>query len=81
MKWISVKDKLPEIGKTGVYASDFVFAYDGQNVFESRYIKPSKGDAWWHEVNTGDRKEVTHWMPFPKPPSTAITQEKANEMD
>lgn len=60
MKWISVKDRLPEEG-----LSVWVFIKAG----DSPYILVSKqwqnGDVWT-DVDSYD--EATHWMPLPNAP-------------
>lgn len=72
MKWISVKDRLPEIKKH--HESDIVICYTeegtyafssllenmfGQTVFDCEREDPS-GVRW--------TEQVTHWMPLPEPP-------------
>lgn len=60
-KWISVKDRLPEKGEI-VLACGLRHATSGMFQGASR-----NNPRWWHwKGNT--LKEVTHWMPLPKPP-------------
>ena len=61
-KWISVDDRLPEVGEidpASGYEYGAVLVYDGEDVYEEfvHFIRPG--------VNTG---EITHWMPLPEPP-------------
>ena len=70
MKWISVKDRLPEIGITSVYGSDWVIAFDGENTYMSKCIQ-LKTNQFWKEVYTDVPLSVTHWMPLPPPPSSS----------
>lgn len=54
-KWISVKDRLPNIAQP-------VLAYSGEELgigFAYLY-----SDGKWY----GDCGDVTHWMPLPEPP-------------
>jgi len=64
MKWISVKDKLPEYT---AHASCFEFvavlASDGESVFEALYE-----DGSW-EIYGVKTNKITHWMPMPDPPN------------
>ena len=61
-EWISVEDRLPDV--IGCY---LVCSYElharvvGWTFFNSQ-------KRW--TSNKGDYKDVTHWMPLPKPPTT-----------
>ena len=75
MDWIDVNEKLPETGIDSVYGSAWVlvaYIFDGkQYVGEGKYIKTPKPywtDTFWTDTFRNDVK-VTHWMPFPEPPS------------
>ena len=64
MKWISIKDKMPE-RRVGVLITD------GQIVTCAEW----DGDWWGSHGFSGyewefdfDERFVTHWMPLPKPP-------------
>jgi len=74
-KWISVKDKMPE--KIGAY-----LCYTNDDLILTCFVAVN---GWWNVIPYGrfygdmgkiirDSKEidreVTHWMPFPKPPNT-----------
>lgn len=76
-KWISVKDRLPELEEEVlVYASGKIDGFFGKNVIAicSRYeqkIYPSAPgyERWsspWQYFHTD--YEITHWMPLPEPP-------------
>ena len=57
--WISVKERLPEIGETCLVAIKQI-----NMVFLASYWNVKRG---WEEENTRDKiVNVTHWMPIPK---------------
>lgn len=58
MEWISVKDRLPNDG-------DPVLISDGNLVREGTFLKWDGYNSW---CQPRGMKEVTHWMPLPKPP-------------
>lgn len=64
MKWISVKDSLPEVGKKVL-----VYCKENKNDYEiGAYSDTYRGffvRQTWYE-------NITHWMPLPQPP-TGIT--------
>ena len=62
-EWISVKDRLPENDQwTLCFMKDKSFGTF--RVFQWNYI-----DWQWNDGNEWfDEKDVTHWMPMPKPP-------------
>lgn len=55
-KWISVKDRLPEVNTAVIAATD-----DGV-VFQALYSY----DGW--DLWRGNKVNITHWMQLPKPP-------------
>lgn len=61
VKWISVKDRLPEKG-------EIVLACGKRHATSGMFQGASRNNPkWWHwKGNT--LKEVTHWMPLPQPP-------------
>ena len=66
MKWISVKDRLPEDVRKP-YLTHRVTA-SGRSVIETRYLTHSlvsPRTAYWEGKKNG---EVTHWMPLPNRP-------------
>ena len=62
-EWISVKDSLPENDQWALcFMKDKSFGTF--RVFQWNYI-----DWQWNDGNEWfDEKDVTHWMPMPKPP-------------
>ena len=60
-KWISVKDKMPEIYDT------CLVAYHGRVV-----LGKCMGDYWFYSDDVGGYSyhtlEITHWQPLPQPP-------------
>lgn len=68
MEWISVKDRLPEL-------DTFILSTDGEIVATTiRQISDQDDEETWNYFTSGcgccdsDMKNVTHWMPLPKPP-------------
>jgi len=62
MKWISVKDRLPEIGQKVI-----TFPSISDQVFEKYGFITS---------TSGQQKPITHWMPLPKPPTNQTNTEE-----
>lgn len=61
-KWISVKDRLPELGER-------VICTDGYAVFEQYRVESSCVYGMWDRFGLkSPMQEVTHWMPLPTPP-------------
>ncbi len=59
MKWISVKERLPESGK---YLKVITLTGFGEAI---EYWKSS----YWESEYPVKEATVTHWMPLPEPPS------------
>jgi len=59
VKWISVKDQMPE-------ALDTVIVRGGIGYFYSGKWFTLTGEAWPGKII---QWEVTHWMPLPDPPT------------
>lgn len=57
MKWISVKDKLPE------FEAEVIVYVKNQGIFFGAYA-----DKVWWRTYTKISGQVTHWMPLPEPP-------------
>lgn len=75
MKWISVKDRLPEITEVvltfwncGKYS---VMCYTG-NEGKSWYNEKGKYENVYHNVGAGLFECITHWMPLPEPPNKSV---------
>ena len=61
-KWISVKDRLPELGER-------VICTDGYAVFEQYRVESSCVYGMWDRFGLkSPMQEVTYWMPLPTPP-------------
>lgn len=59
MKWISVKDKLPN-------KKQEVICFDGKEVFSGVEYSEKYGFTW---IDLGyTPNDITHWMPLPDPP-------------
>lgn len=59
-QWISVKDRLPEVGQNALIFDEGIISVNG--------ILYSKV---WHPYHNGFASEPTHWMPLPEPPKDA----------
>lgn len=60
MEWNSVKDRLPK------ECTDYLCIRENGH-FEVCTYYPMPIEKW----GTGSQKEITHWMPLPKPPQGA----------
>jgi len=68
MKWISIKDRLPELIHRGKEnpSSDDVLVTDGTNIqFGVRWIC---GENEYFLPYYRDFNKITHWMPLPEQP-------------
>ena len=63
MRWVSVKDELPNVNQ-------YVIIYDGTSVKDFYYFNNLKEFRSFYEEDGIQPKNenVTHWMPLPKPP-------------
>lgn len=80
MKWVSVKDRLPEDEQKVIfYIMDCNWSFCGYFLKHpyksSRRFTPSDKDVffdelsnWWSVHDVDKSYPVTHWMPAPKPP-------------
>lgn len=64
MKWISVKDELPE-------NSGNFLATDGDITTELYFEKRQRCHLWLESSGKPSEPidDITHWMPLPKPPT------------
>lgn len=73
MKWISVKDRLPEIAYENQKSFIRVITWDGKKVRELSYRHISQHDKvcgiFYFRYGGGKIISITHWMPLPDPPS------------
>ena len=64
MKWISVKDRLPD-------REVFVLAYSKREEYVIMYYTGYYWEGW--ELSDSDSiqilHDITHWMPLPEPPN------------
>lgn len=64
-KWINAKYKLPEKDEyVLIYYSNLDLACEGKLRRGGFYYSDRAG----YSKDVGDGCEITHWMPFPKPP-------------
>ena len=74
MNWISVKDRLPEIGKYEEfkYLSERLLMSDGTSVYWGQYeCSPDFGMTFLDPLGNDlaeDDVVITHWVPLPEPP-------------
>ncbi len=69
MEWISVEDRLPELGYYLILTDGDIQTANFSNNFGTRwygYFGMSENDMGMS--CTIEFKEVTHWMPLPSPP-------------
>jgi hypothetical protein len=57
-KWISVKDRLPELPNWVLVC----------NVHREVYPGTYENGKWWNDVQDSDFHGITHWQPLPEPP-------------
>ena len=76
MKWISVKDRMPEYNTEVLlyYSTDIVQGFLDKNDYwyGSRDVRDCMNDGWVEDSKFcrrgGPFDYVTHWMPLPEPP-------------
>lgn len=73
-KWISVKDRMPNVNKTEYdYESVYVIATNGKVVrpmiYERACVRGKRVYRWkWCGDKVYDYSDITHWMKLPEPP-------------
>lgn len=75
MKWISVREKLPELhvsfSNGFTWESDRVLVcgpYYGTTI-AAFYANEGKARMWWWDKRHGTEQDgITHWMPLPEKP-------------
>lgn len=71
-RWISVKDRLPNIGESVLVAViinaklNMPFRTDYTPDIEIGWLE--ENGEWGLQFSCADRHEITHWMPLPEPP-------------
>jgi hypothetical protein len=68
MEWIDVKKRLPNQTESIGYVFDGDTIRNDANFFERTGIWKRKKAAGYYET----LKNITHWMPYPKPPKNAL---------
>ena len=79
-QWISVKDRLPDVNRTGSgYEEITVIATDGERVrpmiYERACVRDKTKCRWkwiWDRIYKG--KPIVAWMPLPEPPKGGFEQ-------
>jgi hypothetical protein len=66
MKWISVKDSLPEFNKHVLVYCRIFGTYIGSHVFIGEFAGKKYGN--WNDGKSTGVLPPTHWMPLPEPP-------------
>ncbi len=59
--WISVKDRLPQVGEKVLTLSKFGHIFD-------RALQEFSGSCRFYPDGLKPGRDVTHWMPLPEPP-------------
>jgi len=67
MKWVSIEDRLPEIGKYDKPESHVLCGIVGKLVFEG-YLNQWGTWSRANGANTKDLPPITHWKPLSTPP-------------
>ena len=68
MKWVSVKERLPEVGQK-VLACGVHKGMEVQQFHGAHFLRD--GTCVW-EWKHNTIKTVTHWMPLPEPPENGV---------
>jgi hypothetical protein len=70
--WISVKDRLPEIGQDVLVIKDGLYGLACREIVERKPLPPPQFnniEIWeWNYGFEAREGQVTHWQPLPEPP-------------
>jgi hypothetical protein len=66
--WISVKDRLPYVGKEVLVGILFDDGYWFQTIASFTGTKFEDNGEWKFNTDEGDEMMPTHWIPIPEPP-------------
>jgi hypothetical protein len=69
-KWISVKEKAPEINQKVLLATNLE-----KLIVSGNRLAPAGPNEPWFHIDTGlwcGTETVTHWMPLPTPPKEEV---------
>ena len=69
--WISVKDRLPEVGEFVLVAHKVDYGFGiGNTLVDTALFQPDgfSGGGYGNFLDGPCSTEVTHWMPLPEPP-------------
>lgn len=77
MKWINVKDRLPQVYTSKKKPFTRVLATDGKKIWDARYrflIEAEDIHGFFHTfcpfcLDGETLHKITHWMPLPEAPS------------
>jgi hypothetical protein len=61
MEWISIKEKIPEIGMSVLVSDGTQICIAFIQSMNKKFTQINTWDHWIHE-------SITHWMPLPEPP-------------
>ena len=68
MEWISVKDRLPNLSD---FENELLCCFKGwDDMYFMRILEYDANYEEWSDWQGEVYKNVTHWMPLPKPPKT-----------
>ena len=76
MKWISVKERLPEYQERVLVHEEVKPEWENLSVTIGYLNTTTKGKSFetneWYSDNNYQSIDVTHWMPLPEPPNKEI---------
>jgi hypothetical protein len=68
MNWISVKDRLPEVGTSKKRNEVLIYDAENEEVMIGIYLYSQPTFPVFGIFGRGQVFEITHWQPLPKPP-------------